>query len=81
MNEVQKPTTTKDTPRIDLVLPPLAPEASPPAKGSQTEVDAFLARRAEVERTDHEEFQEYLREKQAHARAAQAEAKPSDEGR
>ena len=77
MNEVQKPTTTKDTPRIDLVLPPLAPEASPPAKGSQTEVDAFLARRAEVERTDHEEFQEYLREKQAHARAAQAEAKPS----
>jgi thiocyanate desulfurase len=76
MNEVQKPTTTTDTPRIDLIVP-LAPEANLPAKGSQAQVDTFLARRAEVERSDHDEFREYLREKQARARAARAEVQPS----
>jgi thiocyanate desulfurase len=77
MTEVERRTATQETPKIDLMLP-LPPEDNVPARDSRAEVDAFLARREAVTKSDHEEFQQYLREKQAQARAAHAEAKPSD---
>jgi thiocyanate desulfurase len=77
MTEVERRTATQETPKIDLTLP-LPPEDNLPARDSRAEVDAFLARREAVTKSDHEEFQQYLREKQAQARAAHAEAKPSD---
>ncbi len=78
MNEFRKPTIVKDAQSIDLGLP-LAPKVNSTAEDSRTQVDAFIARRAEVTRSDHEEFQEYLREKQAHALTARAEVQPSPE--
>ena len=44
--------------------------AMEPAPSARAQIDAYLSRRGEVERSDHEEFQDYLREKQARALAA-----------
>ncbi len=66
MNEFRKPTIVKDAQSIDLGLS-LGPKESLTAEDIRTQVDAFISRRAEVAKSDHEEFQEYLREKQAHA--------------
>jgi hypothetical protein len=79
MNEIGKPTKLKDPHRLDLDLPPPIEAASAPLDGTRTSVDAFIARREEVAKSDHEEFQEYLREKQVHALAVRAEAAPSQE--
>ena len=79
MNEIGKPTKLKDPHRLDLDLPPPIEAASAPLDGTRTSVDTFIARREEVAKSDHEEFQEYLREKQAHALAVRAEAAPSQE--
>jgi hypothetical protein len=65
MNEIGKPTKLKDPHRLDLDLPPPIEAASAPLDGTRTSVDAFIARREEVAKSDHEKFQEYLREKQA----------------
>ncbi|TCK28161.1 hypothetical protein EV667_2158 [Ancylobacter aquaticus] len=42
-----------------------------PLDATRAQIDAYLTRRNEVVRSDHEEFQDYLREKQARALAAQ----------
>ncbi|WP_036264122.1 YncE family protein [Methylocapsa aurea] len=78
MNQSGKPATMKDAQETDI-NPPLAPAANAPLVGSRTQIDAFIARRAEIAKSDHEEFQEYLREKQAHALASRVEAPPPAE--
>lgn len=76
MNEISRPVKAEDADRINLdppaAEPPLPGEGGAPDE--RTKVEAFLARRAEVARSDHEAFQAYLREKQAHALAAGTEA-------
>ena len=44
--------------------------AAQPEPLPRAQIDAYLSRRNEVARSDHEEFQDYLREKQARALAA-----------
>ena len=52
-------------------------DPAPSSLGSpRSAVGHFLARRGEVERTDHEDFQDYLREKQARALATPAAPAP-----
>ena len=62
----------KHAPRRAAKLPRSASRAAADRPSSQ--IAAFAARRAEVARSDHEEFQAYLQAKQAHARAAREEA-------
>lgn len=75
MEDFRKPTMMKDAQGI-----PLGPTVSDPipvAQENRTQVDAFIARREEVAKSDHLEFQDYLRSKQAQALAVRAEASPS----
>ncbi|ADH88330.1 conserved hypothetical protein [Ancylobacter novellus DSM 506] len=61
--------------------------AAQPEPSPRAQIDAYLSRRNEVARSDHEEFQDYLREKQARALAARqilpppmpADEAPTDE--
>lgn len=62
MNEFSKPEQAEAQSRLDVAMEP--------APSPRAQIDAYLSRRGEVERSDHEEFQDYLREKQARARAA-----------
>jgi hypothetical protein len=70
MSETGKPTAVKDAQAFPMGLPTMPGESE-----GDNQIAAFVARRAEIARSDHEAFQDYLREKQASApRAAQAEA-------
>ena len=63
MSDAQRPTQVQDTQPVSAIIP----LAGPAEEGSA--VSAFLARRASVARSDHDEFQAYLLEKQAAAEA------------
>lgn len=73
MNEISKPAKSAEAERLDL-------DASGPVgtTDDRTQVDTFLARRADVARSDHEEFQAYLKAKQAHALALAQANTPAD---
>ncbi|HEY7576381.1 MAG TPA: hypothetical protein VH855_02200, partial [Acetobacteraceae bacterium] len=59
--------------KTDTAMPP--PDiAPPPTAGSQ--VAAFVAHQAEVTRTDHEDFQAYLRAKREHAQQTREQEAP-----
>jgi len=78
MNEIGKPTKLKDTQRLDLDLPPQSKRER--SSGRNTNLGRRLHRPpGRGRQVRHEEFQEYLREKQAHALAVRAEAAPSQE--
>ncbi len=79
MDELGKPAKLDDPHRIDLDLPPIAEAENVPLEGNRASVDAFIARRDAVAKSDHEEFQDYLREKRAHALAIRAEAPSTQE--
>jgi hypothetical protein len=76
VSDSSRPVVEKESPNVDLRLP-LTEEAPPQTGGGQ--LQAFIDRRAEIARSDHEEFQDYLREKQARALAARAKAPPDTE--
>ncbi|MCI0598637.1 MAG: hypothetical protein L0Y60_03800, partial [Beijerinckiaceae bacterium] len=73
MNEFNKPTKLKEAHKIDLGIVQMPNDPSTPAEENRSEIDAFIARRAEVAKSDHEEFKQYLREKQMHALTVRAE--------
>lgn len=70
MNDDRRPTTDEAPDRIAFDLPPADSEIAPAANA----VEAFVARRAEVTKSDHAHFQDYLKDKQAHALAVRAAA-------
>jgi len=49
--------------------PPIS--GSPEPALARSQIEAYISRRGEVERSDHDEFQDYLRQKQERALAAQ----------
>ena len=74
MNEFSKPATVKNAEEIELNLGLVAEAES--TSSTRSQIDAFVARRAEIAKSDHDEFQDYLREKQAYALAARAKSEP-----
>ena len=75
MDEFETPKSTRDADKIGLSSPPAAGATKPSSAETPSQIDTFLARAAEVAKSDHEVLQEYLREKQAVAAAA-AEPQP-----
>jgi thiocyanate desulfurase len=71
MSEFRKSATVTDADKINTGVAPPREAASRPRAGSRTQIDAFNARRAEVARSDHEEFQQYLCDAQANASPVQ----------
>ncbi|MCI0466635.1 MAG: hypothetical protein L0Y57_06465 [Beijerinckiaceae bacterium] len=69
MHEINKPTKLDDAKKINLGLVHMPNEEVHPGEETKSKIDAFLARRTEVAKTDHEDFQEYLREKKSQALA------------
>ncbi|MGO1077481.1 hypothetical protein [Inquilinus sp. CA228] len=74
MDEFETPKSAPDTDKVGLSSPPEADATRPPIAETRSQIDAFIDRRADVARSDHEVFQDYLRQKQARALAARAEA-------
>lgn len=75
MGEITKSGETKDSgcPAIGQANLGAPPEVREPAAiDTRPQIEAFIGRRDEVARSDHEAFQEYLAQKQAHALAARA---------
>lgn len=71
MSELDKSDATGNPkPHLDINPEPLAT--------TRMQIDAYLARRDEVVRSDHDEFQDYLREKQARALATQMLPPPAE---
>jgi len=65
MSETGKPTAVKDAQAFPIGLPITSADGE-----GENQIAAFVARRAEIARSDHEAFQDYLREKRASAARA-----------